>query len=208
MEILFLAIKAIFCGIAVAAPVGPMAVLCIRRTIAQGLKCGLVTALGVAMSDTIYALFAVLGIKQIYNFVQINHYNIESVVGVFIMIFGINIYFKKTVNKPIASELKTCVISAPYSLFSAMFLTLANPVPLLFFVSIFTILAPEAGFTKINSIITVIGVFTGSLLWFLGIVASVYTFRHNINSKRKLLIDHITGILLMILGLAEFLHLL
>ena len=205
MDILTIFFKAIFCGIAVAAPVGPMGVLCMRRTIAQGYKCGVFTALGVAASDTTYAILAVLGVTSIYDFITLHAARFHLGVGIFIIFIGLNLYFTKPEPEDMLA-IKTNITSLPYAFFSSMFLTLTNPVPLLFFVTIFTALAPHNGFTNTSAFITVIGVFTGSFLWMLGIVASVTALRHVITTERRLLVDKVTGLLLIAFGVSELLR--
>jgi len=205
VEAIFLLLKAVLCGLAVAAPIGPMALLCLRRTIAQGYKCGIATALGIAISDATYAMLAVLGITQIYDFI-IQHQSIfHLVVGCFVIFIGITIYRKP--SEEAVLDTPTEPMSLPYAFTSAILLTITNPIPLLFFVTIFTTLAPQAGFGEFYSIIVVAGIFTGSFAWFSGVVASVSALRHTINTKRKNTIDKVTGGLLIIFGISELLHL-
>lgn len=205
MDIILLCIKAVFCGIAVAAPVGPMGVLCMRRTMTQGYTCGVFTAAGIALSDTTYSLLAVLGVTSISDFIQKHKYSFDICVGVFIILIGLNIYFSKSESED-QIALKTNIISLPYALFSATFLTLTNPVPLLFFVTIFTALVPQTGFSEVTGTLTVAGVFAGSFLWSLGIVASVSALRNIITAQRRLMIDKVTGLFLIVFGISEILH--
>src|SRR6185369_15557114 len=133
MVLLFL--KAFVFGVAVAAPVGPMSILCMRRTVVQGFKFGVATALGIALSDSIYASMAAFGITAVSNFVLAHEFAFQIFAGGIIGFFGIKIYFTK--DDPSLADKESAKVSLPYALCSSVLMTLTNPLTILFFVTIF-----------------------------------------------------------------------
>lgn len=198
---LLLLIKAFIFGIAVAAPVGPMGILCMRRTLVQGWQNGLATALGIAASDATYAAIAVLGLTGISEFILAHKMAFHLLAGVFIGGYGIKIFLSKT--EPVISGNETPRRSLPSAFGSSVLMTLTNPLIILFFVTVFATLTPASGFNRISSIITITSIFSGSFLWYLGIILSVSYFRHVISDEKRILIDKITGIFLILFGIAE-----
>ncbi len=85
----------------------------------------------------------------------------------------------------------------------SVLLTLTNPPTIVTFAAIFTALAPGSGFSPSEALLTVGGVFTGSLLWWCGVVAVVSGLRHAIGTRARVWIDRITGVVLALFGLAE-----
>ncbi len=198
---LLLFIKAFIFGIAVAAPFGPMCILCMRRTMVQGWRYGFATASGIAMSDAIYSAIAALGITSVSHFILAHSTEFDLIAGIFLGCFGIKIYFNN--NEDVVTRNEKIFVSLPYSFGSSIIMTLTNPLTLMFFITVFTTLTPKGGFDYVSRMVTVAGVFTGSLSWSVGLVVSVTFFRDVINDRKRMLIDKITGALLMVFGLSE-----
>jgi len=194
-------IKAFIFGIAVAAPIGPMGVLCMRRTLVQGWKSGVATALGIAVCDALYAAIAALGLTKISEFILANKVGFNLVAGMFIGCYGIKIFLSK--NEPKIANKEISYVSLPYAFGSSLMMTLTNPLTILFFVTVFATLTPQSGFDNLSSAITIGSVFSGSLSWYIGIIASVSFFRDVISDKKRMLIEKITGIFLIIFGILE-----
>jgi threonine/homoserine/homoserine lactone efflux protein len=205
MQLILLFIKSVFCGLAASAPVGPMGALCVRRTIKQGYKCGAVTAFGIALSDGLYAVFAVFGVTQIYDFILNNEGQFRLFVGFFLIFIGVKLYFTKLPSDDIKQE-EEKQISTIYAFFSSIFLTLTNPLPLLFFVTVFTALVPETGFDFMSGIMVVAGILIGSFAWYMGIVGGVSAFKYAITPSRQIKIDKFIGLFLMVFGISEILR--
>jgi threonine/homoserine/homoserine lactone efflux protein len=93
VEALALYVKAIGFGLAVAAPVGPMAMLCMRRTLIEGWPNGLATGIGIAVGDGLYALVAALGLASVSIFVQMHESLLHIAAGVFLLYLGLKSLF-------------------------------------------------------------------------------------------------------------------
>ncbi|HEU5047971.1 MAG TPA: LysE family transporter [Rickettsiales bacterium] len=202
MALLLLYLKALMFGIAVAAPVGPMNVLCMRRTLAYGWKYGVVTAAGVAASDAVYSAIAALGLTRVSDFLLAHEVAFHLFAAIFLIGFGIKIYFTKAEPEIEGKECRS-TISIPYAFSSAMLMTLANPLTVMFFVTSFTVLAPQGGFKPIDCGAVVAGIFMGSCAWLSGVVISVSYFRHVISVRVREMIDRVTGVALVAFGISE-----
>lgn len=188
-------------GIAAAAPVGPMSLLCIRRTLVQGWRHGAVTALGISTSDAIYASITVLGLSRISDFIFDHKSAFHLLAGLFFAGFGVKVFFMNAEQANAKVENK--FISMPYAFGSAVVMTLTNPLTLVFFITGYPALTVSTGFHSIDGFFAILGVFIGSLAWTSQLVIGTSYFRYALSPQKQLLIDKITGILLMIFGVVE-----
>jgi len=196
-------LKAMGCGLAVAAPVGPMALLCMRRTLVRGWKYGLATGGGIAFGDACYALVAALGLSGVSSFMLTHERILHAVAGLFLIYLGIKT-FRSHVAADGTAQADARPLSAWPSVFgSSVLLTLTNPPTIIMFAAIFTVLAPHTGFTLPAALATVGGVFAGSLLWWVGVTAVVLLMRGAIGPRIRLWIDRIAGVTLAAFGALE-----
>jgi len=202
VEPAMLYVKAIGFGLAVAAPVGPMAILCMRRTLVQGWRHGLATGLGIAVGDGLYALVAALGLAGLSSFILRHERPLHAAAGLFLLYIGLKALFARPKSKTTAPK-DNVVHSCPSEFVSSVLLTLTNPPTIIMFAAIFTALAPKSGFDPTSALLTVTGVFTGSLVWWCGVTVIVSAFRHAIGPTVRRWIDRLTGTVLAIFGLAE-----
>jgi threonine/homoserine/homoserine lactone efflux protein len=193
-------LKAIGIGVAVAAPVGPMSLLCMRRTLTSGWRAGLSTGLGIATGDGIYALVAALGLAGVARFMLAHDKPFHLLAGAFLLYLGIRTFFARS-EQPQALHLPTASTASAYG--SAVLLTLTNPPTIVSFAAIFTVLAPPLGFNVQTALLTVAGVFFGSSLWWLLLTAAVSFVRHAIGPRTRRMVDGIAGAVLGFFGVAE-----
>lgn len=191
-------IRGIGIGVAVAAPVGPMSVLCMRRTLAKGWRLGLRTGLGIATGDGMYASLAAFGLVGVSKFLVAYNKPLHLVTGCFLLYLGVRTF----VVRPIAeSGIEQRARGADFT--SAFLLTMTNPPTILSFVAMFAGFAPATGFDAYTSAQTVSGVFIGSTLWWLVLTATVSIVRHAIGERTRRWIDVTTGAALGLFGIAE-----
>lgn len=192
-------LKAAGIGLAVAAPVGPMSLLCMRRTLTQSPAHGLATGAGIALGDATYALVAALGLAGVSAFMLKYDQPLHVAAGLFLLWLGLRSFLRKddaaAADRPDQSWLR--------SLSSSLLLTLTNPPTIIMFAAVFVALAPKEGFTPAGAAITVAGVFVGSMVWWLGVVGVVSSVRHAIGARARRWIDRISGAVLMAFGAAE-----
>jgi threonine/homoserine/homoserine lactone efflux protein len=190
-------LKAAGIGLAVAAPVGPMSLLCMRRTLTQGPRWGLATGAGIAVGDAIYAAVAALGLAGVSAFVLAWETQLHLAAGLFLIWLGLKTFFTKDTDKP-AEVAAVASVSAAF--LGSVMLTLTNPPTIVMFAAVFTALAPSSGFDPVVAAVTVLGVLCGSLAWWVGVVAVVSGVRHALGRRVRLWIDRVAGIVLAVLG--------
>ena len=186
-------------GLAVAAPVGPMALLCMRRTLAQGWRAGMATGAGIAVGDGLYACVAVAGLAGLSQFMLAHERPLHLAAGLFLLYLGV-----KTVSRRAdADSGPQPAVAIGRAFASSVLLTLTNPPTIIMFAAIFASLAPPDGFVPASAAVTVAGVFAGSLLWWCGLVAGVAALRSAIGARARRWIDRVAGAALALFGMAE-----
>lgn len=188
-------------GLAVAAPVGPMSILCMRRSLAEGWRPGLATGFGIATGDGLFAAVAALGLTGISEFMLAYDRPLHLAAGLFLFYLGLKTFWRRPAENGAAPAPST--VSAFRAFWGSLLLTLTNPPTIIMFAAIFAALAPKGGFKSTAAVATVSGVTFGSLLWWVFIVASVTLFRHALGPRTRLWIDRLAGSFLMFFGVAE-----
>ena len=151
-------------GFAIAAPVGPIGLLCIRRSIADGRRAGFVSGLGAATADAIYGATAALGLTAVTNWLLEYRAWLQVGGGLFLVYLGIATLRSRPPTEA-ARAASTAKLSAAFG--STLVLTLANPLTILSFLAIFAGagVAVERGVLPPG--LMVLGVFLGSAAWWL-----------------------------------------
>jgi threonine/homoserine/homoserine lactone efflux protein len=120
-------LKGVLLGFAIAAPVGPIGVLCIRRSLADGQRAGLATGLGAATADALYGCVAAFGLTAISEFLVKQRFWLGLIGGLFLCYLGLRTFFTKTADK--APSVKSTGLASAY--LSTFFLTITNPMTIL-----------------------------------------------------------------------------
>jgi threonine/homoserine/homoserine lactone efflux protein len=202
MDHIILFLTSIGFGLAVAAPVGPMALLCMRRTLARGWVYGLATGVGIAVGDGIYAAVAALGLASVSGFILAHEQVLHASAGLFLLYLGLKTFSLRAPAADGAAQ-DNVFGSWPSVFAGSVLLTLTNPPTIVMFAAIFAALAPKSGFDPLSALLTVAGVFSGSLLWWCGVTAVVASFRHAIGPRARRWIDRISGAILAVFGVVE-----
>lgn len=196
--------KGIIIGVSVAAPVGPIGLLCIKRSLTHGKYDGLATGLGAAIADAIYSLIAGFGITAVSAFLIDHKFFVQIIAGIFLILVGLAIMG--------SSQHTSNQVRQGKSFFSTtvktLILTLTNPVTVLAFAGIFAafgINITEKGY--ISAIIMSCGVFIGSSIWFFSLSMLVSLFSNRCNPTTIKIINIISGSLLIAFGIFSFLSL-
>ena len=192
-------IKSCGIGAAIAAPVGPMCLLLMRRTLAGGAGFGLATGAGIAVGDGLYALVAALGLTAVMHFMLAHQRPLHLTAGAFLIYLGWRAFFHPVAD-PRRDAAEARSVGTAFG--SALLLTLTNPPTILSFVAVFTALGPP-GFNGWGSLAMVGGVFAGSLLWWLFVTTLVLAARHAVGPHARRWIDRVAGVALGVLGAAE-----
>ena len=190
-------LRGLIVGFSIAAPVGPIGILCIRRTLAEGRMSGFVSGLGAATADGLYGCIAGFGLTFISSFLINQQGWFRIVGGVFLWYLGLRAFFSKPADHLNSEEGKW--LGTAYA--STFFLTLTNPVTILAFAAIF------AGLGVVNesrdyasAVMLVMGVFLGSTLWWVILSSGVGLFRKRFNLQALRWVNRFSGLILMGFG--------
>jgi threonine/homoserine/homoserine lactone efflux protein len=197
MNINFL-LRGLIIGFSIAAPVGPIGILCIRRTLNGGRISGLVSGLGAATADSIYGCVAGFGLAFISNFLVKQQIWLHLIGGAFLCYLGIKTLLAKPANQ--AATARENGLLGDYA--STFFLTLTNPMTIISFAAIFAGLGLAS--TRGNygpAGVLVLGVFIGSALWWLVLSSGVGIFRKKFNTNSLQWVNRISGVIITVFGL-------
>lgn len=193
-------LKAFGVGLAVAAPVGPMSLLCMRTALTRGWRQGLAVGGGVAVGDALFAAVAALGLAGFSALMLAYEQQMHVAAGLFLIFLGLKTFR----SNGGAHETAAAAARGWRRDFAAsVLLTLTNPPTIIMFAAVFTALAPKEGFDLTGATITVAGVFIGSMLWWCFVVVAVACLRRAIGRRAQRLIDRFSGAVLAGLGLNE-----
>jgi len=197
MDIAFL-LRGLAIGFSIAAPVGPIGVLCIRRTLAEGRASGFVSGLGAASADGIYGCIAGFGVTFISNFLVTQQVWLRLIGGVFLCYLGLKTLLAKPAEQ--AGFAKGNGLVGAYA--STFFLTLTNPMTIISFAAIFAGLGlASASGNYVSAGVLVSGVFGGSALWWLILSGGVGVFREKVNPQGLQWVNRISGAIIIGFGL-------
>lgn len=197
MDIAFL-LRGLAIGFSIAAPVGPIGVLCIRRTFAEGRASGFVSGLGAASADAIYGCIAGFGLTFVSNFLVSQQVWLRLIGGVFLCYLGLKTLLSKPAEQ--AASAKGNGLFGAYA--STFFLTLTNPMTIISFAAIFAGLGlASTSANYMSATVLVLGVFIGSALWWLILSGSIGVFREKFNLRGLQWINRISGAIITGFGL-------
>lgn len=198
MDINYL-IKGLLIGFSIAAPVGPIGILCIKRTITSGRLAGLISGLGAATADAVYGFIAAFGLTFISSFLIDQQSWLRLLGGAFLCYLGV----KTFITKPTESSSLSNEISLLNAYGSTFFLTLTNPLTILSFAAIFAGLGLlDVDGNYLSATIIVLGVFIGSACWWFLLSSGVSIFRTRFTSTGLLWVNRISGLIILGFGIA------
>ncbi|HHP7245510.1 MAG TPA: LysE family translocator [Elainellaceae cyanobacterium] len=191
-------LRGLVIGFLIAAPVGPIGVLCIRRTLTYGLASGFISGMGAATADAMYGCIAGFGLTFISSVLVEQAVWIRLIGGAFLCYLGI----KTVLAKPAEEVASTPTAGLATAYASTVFLTLTNPTTILSFAAVFAGLglASQSG-NYLTASLLVLGVFIGSALWWLVLSGGVSLLRHSFNAEGLRWLNRISGLILLTFGI-------
>ncbi|MBA2307506.1 LysE family transporter [Candidatus Dependentiae bacterium] len=181
-----------------AAPIGPVSILCIRRSLTRGHHAGIATALGVAIADSFYAFVAALGLTALSSFLIDQKELLYVCGGLFLIFLGIKAFSAQpeSVKQPLKSK------GFFITVFKTTLLTLTNPMTIIVFLAAFaTIGLDTLNHTLPEAVLIAAGVFCGSGLWFIGLSTVAAHFRSRIKPPLLKHINQFSGLFFIGSGL-------
>lgn len=189
----------------IAAPVGPIGVLCIRRTLAHGRKIGLASGFGAASADMVYGLGAAFGLSAITAFLlnDTTALLLRIVGGAFLLYLGISTFRSRPTDPNAPSTLESgTVLSVRSAYLSTFGLTLTNPATIIAFMAIFAGLGVgDMASNRYLAWVMVLGVTVGSALWWLALTAGVSLIRHRLTVGFMRWVNWVAGVVLAGFGM-------
>jgi threonine/homoserine/homoserine lactone efflux protein len=198
-------VKGLAFGFVLAATVGPMWMLCLRRTIASGALAGFVSGMGIAVADGIYGAIAAFGLTAISGLLLGQRLWLGLLGGVFLVYLGLRALLAAPAVPAGAAADKQPLASA---FLSTLGLTLANPPTILAFAAIFAGLglARNADFTA--AALVTLGVFLGSASWWVILAAAAGRLHGRLGPGSMRAINVVSGITILAFALWQLAQLL
>lgn len=192
-------------GLAVAAPVGPMSLLCMRRTVTAGFRTGLVSGLGIATADAFYGALAAFGLVAVTGFITGHQQGLRLIGGAALLYLGLKTFRSQPATAPArggAADLATSYVST-------LGLTLTNPATILSFAALFAGLglgADRSAWTTASAM--VLGVYVGSALWWVVLTGAVSLARRRLTGQLLRFSNRLSGLALVAFGVVALVSLL
>ncbi len=201
---IYIIIKGLFIGFLSSAPMGPVGMLCVQRTLNEGRKNGLITGIGAVVGDMLIALLAIiaaLGMGFSTEFIQQHEGPLKVIGSIVLIVFGY-VVFNKNPSKSL-TKLKENKISSWKVFISSFFLTISNIATLFLYIALF------ARFNVIDAdkpfgydLISILFIGIGAFLWWLLVTYLVSKLRSHFNPRGLQIFNKIIGSLLILLGVA------
>jgi len=193
----FLLLNGIFIGFVMAVPIGPIGIMCIRKTLTEGRLRGLIIGLGAATADLLYGCVAAFGLTIISDLLDSQRIWIKLVGGAILFMLGIKIF--RALPADPKHSIKNNGIFKTYLI--TIFLTLTNPLTIFAFIAVFALLNLGGELSYFSASTLVIGIFIGSLSWFLLLSSEVTLFRNKLDLDGLRWVNRIAGVLIIISGI-------
>jgi threonine/homoserine/homoserine lactone efflux protein len=189
-------------GLVAAAPIGPINILVIQRSLHQGQRSALWLGAGAAAGDAVFAAAAALGLGAIHSMFNMHHMALRIGGGFFMILFGV---FLWRAAPHLEGQGKRLPPTSHVTL-AVFLMTITNPATLLWFVAAFSMfrfdaVGPGSLVALVHTGLLVLGVFCGSMLWWAALGAVASRQRHRFNDSHLRWMNHGCAILLIIVGL-------
>lgn len=192
--------KGILIGVIVSAPLGPVGVLCIQRTLNKGRWYGFVTGIGATLSDICYALLTGYGMSFVFDYVNKNIFYLQLLGSLMLLIFGIYTFRSNPVQsiRPVSTNKGSYF----HNFLTAFFVTLSNPLIIFLFIGLFARFAfVSEGVQVSESVIGYVSIAAGALSWWFGITYFVNKVRKQFNVRGIWILNRVIGSIVAIVSI-------
>jgi threonine/homoserine/homoserine lactone efflux protein len=189
-------LRGLVIGFSLAAPVGPIGLLCIRRSLAEGRLVGVITGLGAATADAAYGAVAAFGLTAVSGFLVAQKLWLGLLGGAFLCYLGVRTF----VSPPTDHEAQARGSGLVSAYASTFVLTLTNPMTILSFIPVFAGLGLGLSPDYASASATVLGVFAGSALWWLLLSNGVALFRTRLGPGWMRFVNRASGAMIFAFG--------
>jgi threonine/homoserine/homoserine lactone efflux protein len=189
-------LKGVAAGLLIAAPVGPVGVMCVHRTLAWGRVHGLLSGLGAAVADALFAAVVAFGLGFVSDFLLAQQIWLRLSGGILLLLLGV----KNLTSKPPAPDTVEPRRSLAGDSASAFALTATNPITLISFIGVFAALGVTGENAQGAAGVLVLGVFLGSAIWWLALSGGVGLMRQAMETIFLRWVHVVSGALLVLFG--------
>ena len=201
MTLGYLIFKSLLIGICASAPLGPVGILVLQKSLCHGTKAGFVTGLGAAFMDTIYAIIAVIFLAITQDFLERNENIILILGGLIVAVLGVNMALKNPFRKlsPEDGSPKAQAFSMG-GFFQSLVMCISNPGAIAIMFSLFKAFNVDIEPSNPHILPILLSVSGGCVLWWLGFASIFGIWRKRIKVQSFIWINRVFGLLLIILG--------
>lgn len=199
LDILDFVFKGILIGLVASAPMGPVGVLCIQRTLNKGRWYGFMTGIGACVSDIIYALITGFGMSFVMDFVgnEHNRFVLQLSGSVVLLLFGIYCY-RSNPTKNMHQSSKNQKGTLVHNGITAFLVTLSNPLIIFLFIFLFAQFAFVVNDRPFEMTIGYISIILGAMLWWFGLTWLIDKVRGKFDNYGIVLINRVVGCIVVI----------
>ncbi len=187
-------------GLAISAPVGPVNVVCVSRTLTKGWRSGFVSGLGAAAADTFYGSIAGFSIQIVIGFLLRQENKLRFFGGILLMLIGVWYFFKR----PELLSQRSSGDEVHSAFVSTFLLNLTNPTTVLSFLAVLAVLGLSGSRPPGQTLVMVGGIFTGSMAWWLFLIGITHHFREKFDDRALFRMNRIAGIAIGAFGVLMF----
>lgn len=194
-------LKGLVIGIFASAPMGPVGILCVRRTLSKGRWIGFATGIGASISDIIYALITGLGLSFVVDIIEdpITAYWMKVVGSVIFLLFGIYTFRSNAVGN-VKPEIKTGKGTLAQNMLTGFLVTFSNPMIISFFGILFSMFTFVLKDNVVPQVLGYISIVVGALLWWFGLTWLIDKARKSYNMRIVWMINRGIGIAVMVVS--------
>ena len=205
VDIIDILLRGLCVGVASSITVGPVAVLCIQRTLSKNRRSGLASGIGVACGDTLMAIIAFFFYSMLQARIEEYSVILQVIGGIFVVIVGVYIFFQNPVPQIRKNRAGRYNLWQDFT--SMFFFTLANFVVVIPYILAFFAMfnvgmdGSEDVASLLRSGATIVGFFCGAVVWWLLLTLTIDLFRRRFRPRHMLTINHVAGIIIALLGI-------
>lgn len=201
IDLFAMILKGILIGIIASAPMGPVGILCIQRTLNKGRWYGFMTGVGAAMSDIVYAVFTGFGMSFVMDIISNprNKFYLQIGGSILLLIFGVYTFLSDPTRAIRKGPHKRG--SLLHNTFTAFLVTFSNPLIIFLFMSTFALFAFVIPHHPLEMILGFTSIVFGALLWWYGLTWVIYKVGNKFDETGILIINRIIGTLVVIFSI-------
>jgi len=189
--------KGILIGLLVSIPLGPIGVLVIQRTVNKSRMAGLLSGMGAALSDTVYAIIAGFSLTFVIDFIRLHEMLFQSIGALVVLALGIHIFLTNPVKDIRRNRLRGSTHFQ--DIISSFLVTLSNPLTVFVFLAVFTSSGVAVSLEQpYHSFFVILGIFLGAFIWWFSLSGIVSLFRHKINLRILWWINKAAGAIIVL----------